>query len=79
MGQPLRENGGKSDSIGTTHGEVAGRRDNHSLTIYELIFSSNGTELGRVQDDLYPEGQAGILFDGYTAGSFTKFSLKHMK
>lgn len=35
----------------------------------QLIFSANGSELGRAQDDLLPEGQAGLFFDAYTAGS----------
>ncbi len=41
----------------------------------ELVFTANGTELGRVQDDLYPEGQVGIFFEPYTAGSFTNLSI----
>jgi hypothetical protein len=45
----------------------------------DLIFSANGTELGRVQDDLYPEGQVGIFFGEYTAGSFTNLSIKRTK
>jgi hypothetical protein len=41
-----------------------------------LIFSANGEELGQVQDDLYPEGQVGIFFDAYTAGSFTNLTVR---
>ncbi len=42
----------------------------------KLIFIANGTELGRTQDDLYPEGQVGILFDTDTAGSFTNLTVR---
>ena len=42
----------------------------------ELIFSANGTELGRVQDDMYPEGQVGLFFDTYAAGSFTNLTVQ---
>jgi len=45
----------------------------------ELIFSLNGTELGRVQDTLYPEGQAGIFFDAFSEGSFTNLVIKRAK
>ena len=41
----------------------------------ELILSANGQELGRVQDDYYPEGEVGILFDPYTSGSFTNVTV----
>ena len=41
----------------------------------ELIFNANGTELGRVKDDLYPEGYVGFFFDAYTAGSFTNLGI----
>jgi len=43
----------------------------------DLIFALNGTELGRTQDTLYPEGQAGIFFDVNTEGSFTNLTLRH--
>ena len=42
----------------------------------ELVFSANGTELGRVKDDLYPEGYVGFFFDKYTSGSFTNLNIK---
>jgi hypothetical protein len=42
----------------------------------ELIFSANGTELGRVEDDLYPEGQVGIFFDANTAGNITNLTVR---
>ncbi len=42
----------------------------------EQIFSLNGEELGRAQDDFYPEGQAGIFFDAFTEGSFTGLSIQ---
>jgi hypothetical protein len=45
----------------------------------DLIFTLNGTELGRAQDDLYPEGQVGIFFDSFTAGSFTNLTLQRAK
>jgi hypothetical protein len=45
----------------------------------ELIFSANGTELGRAEDDLYPEGQVGIFFDANTAGSFTNLNVRRAK
>jgi hypothetical protein len=45
----------------------------------ELIFSLNGAELGRVQDTLYPEGQAGIFFDSFSEGSFTNLNLRRVK
>jgi hypothetical protein len=45
----------------------------------ELIFSLNGAELGRVQDTLYPEGQAGIFFDAFSEGSFTNLVIKRAK
>lgn len=41
----------------------------------ELIFTVNGTELGRVKDSLYPEGYAGFFFDKNTAGSFTNLNI----
>lgn len=41
----------------------------------ELVFILNGIELGRVQDSLYPEGQAGIFFDIFSEGSFTDLNL----
>jgi hypothetical protein len=45
----------------------------------ELILTVNGTELGRAQDDLYPEGSAGIFFDLYTAGTFTNVSIRRVQ
>ncbi len=45
----------------------------------ELIFTVNGIELGRAQDDLYPEGTVGIFFDAYSVGSFTNLSIKRVK
>lgn len=42
----------------------------------ELIFSANGEELGRVEDDFYPEGSVGIFFESFTAGSFTNLSIR---
>jgi hypothetical protein len=44
-----------------------------------LIFNANDQELGRVQDGLYPEGQLGIFFDTYTAGSFTDLRVRRTK
>ncbi|MCL4825349.1 MAG: hypothetical protein KJZ57_14150, partial [Anaerolineales bacterium] len=45
----------------------------------ELVFTLNGVELGRVQDALYPEGQAGIFFDVNSEGSFTNLHLNWAK
>jgi hypothetical protein len=45
----------------------------------ELTFSANGVELGRVQDDLYPEGRVGIFFEASTAGSFSNLSVEIAK
>lgn len=45
----------------------------------DLIFTLNGTELGRAQDTLYPEGQAGIFFDVNSEGSFTNLFIKRAK
>lgn len=45
----------------------------------DLIFTLNGVELGRVQDSLYPEGQAGIFFDVFSEGSFTNLFIKRAK
>lgn len=45
----------------------------------DLIFVLNGVELGRVQDTLYPEGQAGILFDVFSEGSFTNLMINRAK
>ncbi len=42
----------------------------------ELIFSANGSELGRVQDALYPEGKIGIFFDAYTSGTFNNLNVR---
>jgi hypothetical protein len=42
----------------------------------ELIFSANGEELGRVEDDFYPEGSVGIFFESNTAGSFTNLTVR---
>jgi hypothetical protein len=42
----------------------------------DLIFTLNGTELGRVQDTLYPEGQAGIFFDAFSEGTFTNVYIR---
>ena len=54
--------------------------DNNQITAIcendELIFTANGTELGQVKDDLYPEGYFGFFFDAYTAGSFTNLNVK---
>jgi hypothetical protein len=44
-----------------------------------LIFTLNGTELGRAQDTLYSEGQAGIFFDSFSEGSFTNLTIKRAK
>ena len=44
-----------------------------------LIFILNGAELGRVQDTLYPEGQAGIFFDAFSEGSFTNLYLRRAR
>ncbi len=45
----------------------------------DLIFTLNGTELGRAEDTLYPEGQAGIFFDVNSEGSFTNVFIKRAK
>lgn len=45
----------------------------------ELVFTLNGIELGRVQDSLYPEGQAGIFFDVFSEGSFTELNLRRVE
>jgi hypothetical protein len=45
----------------------------------DLIFILNGAELGRVQDTLYPEGQAGIFFDVFSEGSFINLAIKRAK
>lgn len=45
----------------------------------DLVFVLNGVELGRVQDTLYPEGQAGIFFDVNSEGSFTNLHLNRAK
>lgn len=45
----------------------------------QLIFSANGTELGRVQDDLFPEGQVGIFLDANTPGSFTTLNVQRTR
>ncbi len=50
--------------------DPAGNRMSATCSGPDLIFTLNGEELGRVQDTLYPEGQAGILFDVNSAGSF---------
>jgi hypothetical protein len=42
----------------------------------ELIFSANGEELGRVEDDFYPEGSVGIFFESFTEGSFTNLNVR---
>ena len=42
----------------------------------ELIFTANGEELGRVEDDFYPEGSVGIFFESFTAGSFTNLNVR---
>jgi hypothetical protein len=42
----------------------------------DLIFTLNGTELGRAQDSIYPEGQAGIFFDVFSEGSFTNLFIR---
>jgi hypothetical protein len=59
---------------------IAIQSDQNELTAIcqgnELIFSANGEELGRVHDDLYPEGLVGIFFDSYTAGSFTNLTMR---
>jgi len=44
-----------------------------------LILSLNGAEIGRTQDTLYPEGQAGIFFDVFSEGSFTNLNLRRAK
>ena len=44
-----------------------------------LRFSLNGVELGSAQDYLYPEGQVGILFDTFIAGTFTDLTVKVAK
>ena len=41
----------------------------------ELVFSLNGQELGRAQDNYYAEGQVGIFFDVFAGGSFTNFTI----
>ncbi|WP_152966321.1 hypothetical protein [Ornatilinea apprima] len=45
----------------------------------DLIFTLNGAELGRAQDTLYPEGQAGLFFDVFSEGSFTNLNLYRAK
>lgn len=45
----------------------------------DLVFTLNGEELGRVQDTLYPEGQAGIFFDVFSEGVFTNWMIKRAK
>jgi len=45
----------------------------------DLIFTLNGVEIGRAQDTLYPEGQAGIFFDVFSEGSFTNLTIKRAK
>jgi len=42
----------------------------------DLRLILNGVELGSVQDYLYPEGQVGILFDTFAAGTFTNLTVK---
>jgi uncharacterized protein YrrD len=42
----------------------------------ELIFSANGEELGRVEDNFYPEGSVGIFFESFTEGSFTNLNVR---
>ena len=44
-----------------------------------LVFTLNGVEIGRAQDTLYPEGQAGLFFDAFSEGSFTNLSIKRAK
>lgn len=62
---------GKSDLI---------QSDNNQITALcqgsQLILYANGEELGRVEDDLYPEGQVGVFFDSYATGSFTNLSVQ---
>jgi hypothetical protein len=45
----------------------------------DLIFSLNGAELGRAQDNLYPDGQVGIFFDAFSEGSFTDLFILRAK
>jgi hypothetical protein len=45
----------------------------------QLILNVNGKELGRAQDNLYPEGQVGIFFEPFTAGSFKNISVQREK
>ena len=65
---------GNSTVIQPDHNEIAAICQNN-----ELIFYANGEELGRVEDDLYPEGRIGIWSDSFTPGSFINFSVRRVE
>ncbi len=84
--QNSSESFGSSSALMTTltHGKSdAIQKENNLMVVTcqssELVFNVNGVELGRVQDDLFPEGQIGIFIDAYTEGSFTNLSARRVK
>ncbi len=61
---------GKSDVILPLDNQISAVCKGSDLVLYV-----NGKEIGRAQDDLLPEGQAGLFFDAYTVGNFSYLAI----